>query len=94
MMFWGWDGAGPMGGAAWAVTIIWAIFWVAVIVAIVLLIRHLLIRSGEGRWTDEERHSQARHLWHRSNALNILEERYARGEIDREEFLRRKADLS
>ena len=28
------------------------------------------------------------------NARDILEERYARGEIDREEFLARKRDLS
>lgn len=29
-----------------------------------------------------------------SNALSILEERYARGEIDREEFEQRRRDLS
>ena len=30
----------------------------------------------------------------KSSALRILEERYVRGEIEQERFLRRKADLS
>lgn len=94
MMLWGWN-SGGMGAGGWVLTIIWAIFWVAVFVAIILLIRHLVVRSDETRWSEEERHApQGHHMWPRSNAMNILEERYARGEIDREEFLSRKADLS
>ena len=31
---------------------------------------------------------------HRSAALDILEQRYARGEIGREEYLEKKADLA
>lgn len=94
MMLWGWGGTG-MGAGGWAIMIIWAIFWVAVVVAIILLIRHVVVRSDEGRWDEEQkRAAQGHHMWHRSSAMNILEERYARGEIDREEFLRRKADLS
>ena len=93
MMFWGWgDG---MSAAGWAIAIIWAVFWIAVIIAIVLLIRYLIVRSDETRGMEDQRYSgSGHHLWHRSSALNILEERYAKGEIDRDEFLRRKADLS
>jgi putative membrane protein len=95
MMFWGWDGENHMGAAGWTMMFVWAVFWVAVIVAIILLIRHLVIRSGDGRWEGGQRPEgpPPHHMWRRSEALNILEERYAKGEIDREEFLRKKADL-
>lgn len=95
MMFWGWGDGADMSAAGWIVMVIWAIFWVAVIVAIILLVRHLWLRSDGGRWEGGATQSDTpHHMWRRSNALNILEERYARGEIDREEFLQRKADLS
>lgn len=95
-VMWWWGGE-HMGAAAWIGLIFMIIFWVAFIVAIVLLIRRLVGRSfsgysdpyrqggsqgrGEGGWT------------YRPDALQILEERYARGEIERDEFLRRRDDL-
>lgn len=93
MMIWGWGSDGHLGAGGWAMMIIWAVFWIAVIVAIVFLIRHLVTRSDEVRWENHENPGMVHHPWRRSQALNILEERYARGEIDREEFLRKKADL-
>jgi len=36
---------------------------------------------------------QAAHL-HRSSGLDVLEERYARGEINRDEYLEKKRDIS
>ncbi|MFO0754281.1 MAG: SHOCT domain-containing protein [Thermodesulfovibrionales bacterium] len=54
------------------------IIWVVVILGIVLLIRSAL---GAGRKIDKE------------TALTLLEKRYARGEIDREEFERMRDDL-
>ncbi|MBI4608121.1 MAG: SHOCT domain-containing protein [Candidatus Rokubacteria bacterium] len=53
-------------------------FWVLVIVGIVLGIRWLV---GAGRASGPDR------------AVEILRERYARGEISREEFEARKRDL-
>ena len=54
------------------------VFWGLVFVAIVVAIRWLA-QQGKGSRSD--------------SALEILRERYARGEIDREEFLARKRDL-
>ena len=59
-------------------------FWAGVIVLIVLAVRWL---GGHG----PTRHDRPTG---RPSALEILEERYARGEIDHEEFTRRKQLLS
>lgn len=58
----------------------WLLLFVAVIVAVVWYAR----RSAPGDAFDAP---------HRSTALETLEQRYARGEIDRDEFLAKKADL-
>lgn len=60
---------------------IWMILvWVLVIVAIVWVVRYLWGGTGA---------SETRS----SDALRLLEERYARGEIDRAEFQQKKRDL-
>ena len=58
-------------------------FWVLLIVAVVLVARWLLGTTGHGPGASRT-----------SSALQILEERYARGDIDREEFEERKRHLS
>jgi putative membrane protein len=79
---WWWDGH-PMGmmWGAWGigVMLMMLLFWGAVITAIVLGIRWLLRQDGRAR---------------PDNAMQILRERYARGDIGREEFEQRKRDLS
>lgn len=59
-------------------------FWAGIIVLIVLAVRWL----GGGGSTRHDRPSASR------TALEILHERYARGEIDHEEFEQRKRLLS
>ena len=55
------------------------LFWGLVILGIVALAKWMFDRSGEPP--------------RGKSALDILKERYARGEIDREEFEQRKRDL-
>jgi putative membrane protein len=55
------------------------LFWVLVIVGVVLGVRWLAIQGRESR---------------SDTALEILRQRYARGEINKEEFDARKRDLS
>ncbi|MBI1736539.1 MAG: SHOCT domain-containing protein [Candidatus Rokubacteria bacterium] len=60
------------------------LFWAAVIAALVVGVRWLV---REGRDAREPRQPAP------DSALQILRERYARGDISREEFEQRKRDL-
>ncbi len=84
----GW-GMGPgmmgWGNTGWFGPIFMIIFWVLLIVLIVLLIRWLLSAGHAG---NRDHHVAG------ESALEILKKRYARGEIDKEEFEAKKKDLS
>lgn len=60
------------------------LFWGGIILAIVLVVRWLGGDSGRGAGSPPRTNA----------ALNILHERFARGEIDKEEFEERKRLLS
>jgi putative membrane protein len=84
-------GSGEMGPRMWGweyhmgffPILLMGLFWIAVIVAILFLIRWLIVstrhRNREARPTD--------------SALEILKIRYAKGEINKEEFEEKKKDL-
>ena len=74
MMDWGY-------GMGWFGTIFMAVFWIALIVGIVLLIRWLWVSAGKGKPETGD------------SPLEILKRRYARGEINKEEFEQKKKDL-
>lgn len=61
----------------WAFMLIWALFLIALVVGVVWLVRTLTDRGGLSG----------------SSALRILEERFARGEIDQDEFEQRRQAL-
>lgn len=60
-----------------------ALFWIAVIGGIVWLIVYLTNRSGTGSGTADT-----------ETALDILNKRYARGEIGREDYERLKREIA
>ena len=75
---------GGMGWGGWlAMGLVLVIFWALVITGIVLLVRSV-----------GHRHGVAREPAGTTAALHILDERFARGEIDAEEYRRRRQLLS
>ncbi|MFH2012903.1 MAG: SHOCT domain-containing protein [Pseudomonadota bacterium] len=83
----GW-GMGPgmmgWGGTGWLGPLFMLLFWVLIIVLVVLLIRWLLA-SG---------HVKTLGASQEDTALEILKKRYAKGEINKEEFEEKKKDLN
>ena len=79
-MMWGYDGYG-FGGIGMGISML--LFWGLIIVAIVLLVRGFGGSAG----------GQAPRLPEKT-ALDILRERYARGEIGKAEFEEKRRDLS
>jgi putative membrane protein len=70
-------------GMSWSGDILSLIFWIVVIVGIIFLIRRLFFSyrpEGSGR-TDGD------------TALDIIKKRYARGEIDKQEYEEKKRDM-
>lgn len=75
-----WDHMGQYGGWMGAGWLAMLLFWVLLIVAIVLAVKWLA-RPGPPTETREK------------TARDILDERYARGEIERDEYEQKKSDL-
>ncbi len=82
----GWHdfGMGPgMMWGFWGVGLIFMIvFWALIIVGLILLIRWLARVTKAAKTTGTE-----------ESAVEILKKRYARGEIDKEEFEQKKRDI-
>ena len=77
-MMWGWGH--PVG---WLWMVMMGVFWVALIIAVIFLIRWLLLSKGD---RDSE-------VLREESPLEILNKRYAKGEIDKQEFVEKKKDL-
>jgi putative membrane protein len=80
-MMWNWMG----GGFGWGVgMVVMAAFWVIVALAIVWIVRTVWDRPGPREASGPRSETP----------LEILQRRYARGEIDRAEFEEKRRDLS
>ena len=82
----GWGmGPGMMSGwgMGWFGMIFMMIFWILLIVGLVFLIKWLIQTTNRGR----------EGIQSGSRALEILKERYARGELNKQEFEEKRRDL-
>jgi putative membrane protein len=95
MIMWGYgpgSGYGMMGGwgyggyGGYGLGLVHLVFWIVVLIAIVAgivwLVRSTASAGAHGALPPR-----------RSAGLDVLEERYARGEINRDEYLQKKRDI-
>ncbi|WP_324736444.1 SHOCT domain-containing protein [Thermococcus sp. SY098] len=75
---WGWHDMMGFGYFGIFGALLMLLFWIAIIVGVVWFIKWIIEQSSSGS---------------RKSALEILDEKYARGEIDDEEYERRKRKL-
>lgn len=77
-------GPGFMAYGMWLGGLLWLFFLVALVAVVVLVVRAIVLNRlhPPGKPTEQ-----------REAALRILDERYARGEIKREEYLEKRRDL-
>jgi len=83
----GWGmGPGMMGGwgTGWFGGILMVVFWILILVGLIFLIKWLIQSTSRDKTTGSGG----------NRALEILKERYAKGEIDKEEFENKKKDMS
>ena len=83
MMYGGWG-----YGGGWFSFLFMAVFWVLIVIGLVFLIRWLIQASSGGRLSHFGGQTGG------SKALDILRERYAKGEIDKEHYEAMKRDIS
>jgi putative membrane protein len=79
-------GPGMMGwgcGSGWPWPIMMFVFWIVVIVGVVFLVRWLVLSASKGRGPSQE-----------ESSLDILKKRYAKGEINKDEYEKIKKDIS
>lgn len=81
----GWYNDGGLGTGGWIVMILMmSLFWAAVIFAGVMIFRGTARGGRDGAPVDGARYR---------NPMDILDERFARGELENEEYQARKAVL-
>ncbi len=66
--------------------------WVVAIVLVIWVVR-LIAHGGPGGYHFRDRNGRGRGGWGNKDALDILNERYAKGELTKDEYEARKKDI-
>jgi hypothetical protein len=86
-------GVYPYGGPFWLHDLFFFLVVIAIIVGIYVLVRGFTLRSRPGWGPEDPRMHGGWRGRPRNSAVDELDLRYARGELDRIEYLQRRADL-